>query len=61
MLQAGHFDMRNHCFLSLHMPWFVLDCEKSLKPAVGMTFDSLDQVKKKSTRCMHMNVVLQFV
>jgi hypothetical protein len=28
------------------MSWFVPDCEKSLKPVVGMTFNSLDEVKE---------------
>jgi hypothetical protein len=28
------------------MSWFVPDYEKSLKSVVGMTFDSLDEVKE---------------
>jgi hypothetical protein len=28
------------------MSWFVPDCEKSLKPVVGMTFDNLDEVEE---------------
>jgi hypothetical protein len=28
------------------MSWFVPDCEKILKPVVGMTFDSLEEVEE---------------
>jgi hypothetical protein len=33
-------------FLSLQMSWFVPNCENSLKPVVGMPFDSLYEVEE---------------
>jgi hypothetical protein len=45
-IKATHLDMINHWIFSLQsLSSFVPDCENGLKPVIGMSFDSLDEVE----------------